>query len=466
VRLKALILLLLLAPALSWAACTGSSPSWTCSTWSDFKSCIESGHSECSGFQDGDTVTLAAGSYTATSTITITDPVVVSGGGVFGITYVTDQNEDGTWPTLTAAPVEDGTWPVTVTDSSNTVAFRIQASDGDEIHIRGFKFTGTWSTDHYIGGVINIYYTNEASKWIIHDNYANAEGRYIAGARASRGGLIYYNYVEDAGTGTMGISIKETEGISPGSGGYCATRMMDTPNFGGSNWTFIEDNVWNSSTAQVGSSAVDFSYGARVVMRYNYFWNNFISVHNITHDNVRGCLAGEFYGNTVKDSNTSPSVGVSSAYGIRSGTHLIHDNTIDGIQYLTTIFQERKDADSTWLDCDPGVNPWDGTDWCLDQPGRAKASGNTFTFGGSPASTIQDQASYPIYIWDLTLLNSTGALSDSHPYTTVDEDYFYCNSNCTEGDDYPSGYTPYTYPHPWRGVAHSSQGVGGTVGWN
>lgn len=423
-----------LCPFASWADCIDQSSSWTCNTWIDLKSCVEGEHSTCDSFQDGDTINIAPGLYSTTSEILITDPITINGGGAFAVI-------DGDPPT------ENGTWPV-ILNGNGGRAFVIQGSSGDEIVITGIKFTGSWDNNHYVGGSVHVSNSNKTSKWIIHDNCINASGRFIAAACARRGGLIYKNYIQDSGTGTLGIAVKEITELNPKSGGYCAQKMMDAPNWGGSDFTFIEDNVWKSSTVQTGSSAIDFSYAAKVVIRYNYFYNNFISIHNITHDYVRGCIGAEAYKNTWKDSDPSPDSGISSAYGIRSGTHLFHNNTVDGLQFPATIYQERKGAANTWLNCNP-ANPWDGTTWCLDQPGRAESQGSNFSF--NPASSdIQEQVLWPIYLWDLNLVNNTGSLTVTHPNMTENVDYYFCDSNCTEGTDYPPGYTTYTYPHPWR----------------
>ena len=362
-------------------------------------------------------------------------------------------NGGGTYAVTGTPPLDAGTWPVEINGDGTRNAFTFEASAGEKVVIKGIKFTGTWPGSGYDGGAIRATYNNNTAIWIIHDNLWTGSGRAIAILKANRGGLIYNNYFNDTSGGTLGIAIKEITEINPKSDGYCATLMMEAPNWGGSNFTFIEDNTWYSTVPQTGESVIDYSFAAKVVARYNYFYNGFMSIHNITNDYVRGHLASEIYENTLSASGAS-----NWLVSIRSGTVLIHDNTLDANYYhLATIYMERTGADNTWGSC-ASANPWDGNGTpdgypCLDQPGRAEANGSSFTFDPD-TSNIQPQELWPIYMWD----NTNSSVTESSDYFTEDVDYYICASGCVEGTDYPSGYTPYTYPHPLRGEYRGFQG--------
>ena len=77
-------LLILGLPKIMFAACTGSSPTWTCTTgtsWADIETFIEGG-----SYSDGDTINIEAGTYTGSSTITIPSDksVTITGNSVAG----------------------------------------------------------------------------------------------------------------------------------------------------------------------------------------------------------------------------------------------------------------------------------------------------------------------------------------------------------------------------------------------
>ena len=369
--------------------------------------------------------------------------MVIDGGGEYAITGS---------PPIT----ESGTWPVELQASGGVSAFQISASVNDEITIAGIKFTGTWPSGY--SGCIDLPYTNQTANWIIHDNYWTGTDGYSIGARrANHGGLIYNNYFHTTSSLARSIRIKEMESYTIVSGGHCSIMATETPGWGGLNFTFIEDNTFFATSVLTGSAAIDSSFQAKVAIRYNYFYNNFISIHGITDNRVRGNLASEIYNNT-----TSASAASNWILSLRSGTALVHSNAL-GENYvsLATIFLERA-AESDWGGC-ADANPWDGTGDptgypCLDQPGRAEANGSNFTFSPD-TSDIQPQTLWPIYFWD----NSNSTVLETDDYFAENTDYYICSSSCVEGTDYPSGYSLYTYPHPLRGEDGANISIPGSV---
>src|SRR5215471_6098168 len=72
--LGVLFILLAVRPIHAWSACSGSSPNLTAPTWDDVASC----HWVAA---DGDTITVAPGSYTVTTPTAITKYVTILAGG-------------------------------------------------------------------------------------------------------------------------------------------------------------------------------------------------------------------------------------------------------------------------------------------------------------------------------------------------------------------------------------------------
>src|SRR5689334_6895784 len=76
--LAVLIILFTVRPTHAWAACSGSSPNLAAPTWDDVASC----HSVAA---NGDTITVAPGTYTVTTTTAITKYVTILGGGAVAL---------------------------------------------------------------------------------------------------------------------------------------------------------------------------------------------------------------------------------------------------------------------------------------------------------------------------------------------------------------------------------------------
>jgi len=76
------LIALLLVPTYSWAACTGSSPTWSSTAdYASVNSCVSSA-SPC------DTINVSAGPATWSSVLTINKPIKLIGAGV-GSTLIT-----------------------------------------------------------------------------------------------------------------------------------------------------------------------------------------------------------------------------------------------------------------------------------------------------------------------------------------------------------------------------------------
>src|SRR5215467_10736163 len=77
--LAVLFIVFAVPPIHAWAACSGSSPNLTAPTWDDVASC----HSVAA---NGDTITVAPGTYTVTTSTAITKYVKILAGGAVTLT--------------------------------------------------------------------------------------------------------------------------------------------------------------------------------------------------------------------------------------------------------------------------------------------------------------------------------------------------------------------------------------------
>lgn len=439
-KLFILTIIFLFIPFLAWAACTGSSPTWTCSSWSDLESCVEGSHTACSGFQDDDTITLNA-SVTANSTITITDPMRITGGGTCN-----DRDETADGCGEVAQP--GGTWPVTITVSGGIDAFQISGDVAtDEIIIGGFEFVGSCDDHAWAGGCINLSARNTSSEWQIHNiKFNNTSGRAIGSYKTNKGGLIYKCYILNG----RSFRMHDTPAFNNSSGDYTLQLLTEEPNWGGSDFTFIEDCSFYATTSAAGSSQIDSSGGSKLVIRYNYFYNTWISSHGLTFGTGTPTLGWEVYENTFTGTGTA-----NWPISFRSGTALVYDNDTNSSHYISSFIRFYVERSGNWGSPSTS-NAWDGSgtggDPYFGQPGSSQSSGSTFNISGN-TSDILPLTLWPIYIWDNT--GKTNISNGATTYLSEDTDYYSCTSSCVEGTDYPTGYSGYTYPHPWQSRSES-----------
>jgi hypothetical protein len=105
-------------------------------------------------------------------------------------------------------------------------------------------------------------------------------------------------------------------------GGQGHESWADYPYFGTRNFFFFEDNsVYGNGLVPV-SGASDASFGARFVIRHNY-WENARPGWHGTEGRNRGTRAAEVYNNTSYWT-------IAPSASARSGNALYHDNTWDG----------------------------------------------------------------------------------------------------------------------------------------
>lgn len=400
-------------PHLSFAACAGSSPTWTA------VSCNASAINDCvSAASPGDTINIPEGTCTWTCTtscpsVSIKKPLNLIGAGE-GSTVIIDNSTTG-WQKN----------PLTISYTSDTAT---------STRISGFTF------QHSVGGqdgdgAIQLWAWGTGPHSIRIDHLTvNGVQRWLHAGGTNIKGLL------------DNLTVTSSALLFDGS---CDSEWTHTWTMGTDDAWYIEDSTFNF--VQWADGITDCRCGARYVFRHNTvnmpsnssFQGYLVGNHGYDTSN-RSCMGQEIYENTF--TNNGPTY--PSAVQYRGGTGVVFNNTILGsnwnpplqITYYRSCAGFTADAKGM---CD-GTHGTDGNvdhGWpCRDQIGRA---GN--------------QASVPLYEWDncrdatcssggkpvhFTLYNGyTGDCSYLGSYhVKSSRDYF----NNTK----KPGYTPYPYPYP------------------
>ncbi len=457
-------------------ACSGSSPNWTASSWTDIQTCHDGG-----GFVDGDTITVTSGSYTATTGQFLTFSKyfkLVAGGGSVTITDNTCAGActggSTTENLMTITESTAGSTQIgTATCSNLPSACNAPSTSGTQWIQAGFHFVQGTAIHSNPNGVIRIN-DNSGGKPIIiagNDYQSGGSGDFII-AVVNRG-LIYAN----------------SETGFPG-GGNCLNNVAFVRHkiSSGNSWTTVSHfgtadtngdlNLYIEANTLINAmEGVDVDDNARTVMRYNWLINSGTITHGVDTSAIGG-RSIEFYGNTfIFDQSNQPGCGggiypanVNSVFYIRGGTALVHDNVIPSITGGTwgaksavsfTVEELRRNGGSygCWSSVG-GSNPGAG------YPSPRNAGWGWITGATQAGTTGVFQDLEPIYLWsntgtgnydtpsipDFSLGDGASCQSQgigSAPYPSS-SDYIIANRDFYTSTAKP-GYTAYTYPHPLAG---------------
>ena len=367
----------------------------------------------------GGTVQIPAGTFTWTAGINIPKVITVAGAGA-GSTVIKDNFQNGTLVTLNAAATLAGVGMEDISGQSG-----------------GF------------GG--GVFVSVEVGSTRIHDcNFVGSGGSVgkLVLYRAN-GGVMWNCSFSDQDNNDEGINFKvQGSSAPPASAEWSDHNYLGARDSTGLKNTYIENCTFNNMTLQ----ALDVDDNSRVVIRYCTFNNSGMTSHGC-ETSPFGLRHAELYKNTFVFS-TSGNTPDGKSYPLnlnwwifqRGATMFVHDNVIPAI------------SSSTWGD---------------------KTSFNLAVYSIQRASnSIACQTNYPAY-------RQIGQDFNGSSYYTLG-DWFWNNSGSgatvvrlddyspdqcgnglkvanfvASGRDYfvnagaPSGYSPYTYPHPLRGGSAS-----------
>jgi len=433
-RISVSLSALLLAPVVSWAACTGRSPTWSSTPdYASVSRCVRNAGG-------GDTINVRSGSATWHSSLTINKGIKLIGAGV-GNTLIT----------------RGASTIIVINNPPNTNLLRIS----------GFTFeVGNGGNE---GGAIGMSCSEAAgdAKWNIridHNLFTTPSGTcttghcyiYNGGCR----GVIDNNTFEKAEY-PLGVGVS---GDFPG-----ATAWANHPDlvFGAANDNlYIEDNIFNDEATTI----TDCDEGGRYAFRYNTFnpknaMYPFLDTHG-GKGGVYSCMGVEIYGNQFN--NPGGEVHGNQSGGRSAGHHnwgvngYIQISDAEGCPVLqrellneTYYFLNRDDTgaligtgESADVEC--GWMATENRDWWQDNTSCiAPNICSTITTGvgcgtlaNLPASCTTGTA---FWVTTQSCTDLTGMVG-RNPSTPISGTLY----KCTAPNTWTAFYTPYTYPHPLR----------------
>jgi hypothetical protein len=359
----ALLLCLVSRPV--FAACTGSSPTWTCATWADLETLVEG-----ASLVNGDTVNVSAGALTGDTLIVVpaAKRITLTGAGA-GSTVVTMSG---------SGELDLGT------SDSSVSGFTFQASTS----------IGTYLSADGDGAVGRIHHNAFINTYTSNQRCVYLEG---GSSRPHPVYLVDNNTFQNCRVslaGDVSMSFGEQYWESPGDG-FGPVRSSVTQF---SQCVYVEENAF---TYTQGGNAVETDYGGCMVVRFNTFNGS-----GEAHQHGTGVLATEhppgrvleFYHNDCQLEGTN-----NSCAWFRSGTGVILGNSVHSSYGSPFQFdvQGRSMAGGTCATtssgCADGLQPEDGNvgsgsaypgdGWPLfSQPGYGAYSGE-YTPGTYPGQT-------------------------------------------------------------------------------
>lgn len=235
-----------------------------------------------------------------------------------------------------------------------------------------------------------------------------------------------------------------------------------TPSFHGEAGqnVFIEDNKF-VATSITTNHAILSGWGGSYIFRCNKVtdsggnntYKDMVDVHGYGHGtNRRGGRAAEVYGNYFDNRNySSRTINLRSGSGrifanrwINSSTYIgLTDYRMIGLGLSMAYPTNTADCSTNSANCASSAEATCCSDHegypCCDQIGRGQDLG-----GASRQETD------PYYFWDNK--TTTGADISITPSTGTPANFIQKNRDFYNGSP-PTGYTPYTYPHPARGIS-------------
>jgi hypothetical protein len=397
---------------------------------------------------DGDTITIPPGSFTWTTTVTISKGITLQGAGL-SASHIIDQGSGG-------------------------AALRVTCSAAHFVRVTGLEFIK--STAHP-SGMVQFGGGSSGGRNEVGFRFDNCKLNFpTTGGRGvySVGifGLIDHNSIVVSGPGSQQSISVDGSSINTDGGFTPWTRPLT---LGTDKAVSIEDNTFDYTGNDQAEDSIDAYSGARVVVRHNTFLSISQGFHGTDSGSNRSPHSFEIYNNTYIN-NSSHTI---RALTVRGGTGVIWGNTYGGSHgswYGVTLQYFRATAPgSAWRQCDGTVWQLGSTDVSTEASRTCSVNGGvgfnnvdketlgpwggnyTRGFDGTglhgypgrdqPGFTT-GQVSSPIYIWNQSPDFGAGPWAGGNP-----ADQALLATFIVEGRDYfrntpRPGYTPYVYPHP------------------
>jgi len=462
-----LIALLLFIPSLTWAACTGSSPTWTTdgNEWADVQECMAE-----DTFTAGDTVNVIAGDGTATwGAVTITKGVQLIGPGATNLTLGATR------------------FTYTPSDTALNANFRIT----------GFDIVCIVPGVNCILLTTPNYATPQTKVIIDNNTFTRADETTIALLKVS--GLFWGVFTKNTINGNGHMDIYPGDNSCDWLSAIADEDNVETYSVvpGSARNFYVEDNVFTGHIV-----AASGGQGGRYCFRYNtYVWDSptthpspWFDFHGNQSTVPAGSVLAEIYGNKLSGTMN----GSGDGYQARGGTYRIFNNLV--LNYNFSMSNREETCDSVSCSGAYVQKIHDSYNWANISNGKPA----TFSLvNGCPADPITANKDFFNYTTKTDGSEGTGCGSTLPGTCTFDEasgtgpGYWVtdqsCSSistyvgastdvtggernhaikiegtlyKCTADNTWTASYTPYAYPHPLRGgdtTAPTNQQAGNSI---
>ncbi len=443
---------------------------------------------------DGAVINIPAGSCTWTAPVTYKQ--------AFSTTIAGKSTTTGTCAPGGSCTATDGT---VITANTGGTALTVTTAAGKSFRMTGLTVNTTAGAAPAYGA-ITINGSSTAVR-VDHNHFNDQTSGDHTIQTDAFSGVFDHNLFDSANQ----ANIMFFQSSNYGPDGNANQVFTQPENFGGSNFIFMENNLF-----QNGAFVFDCDYGARMVLRYNIVGTNTrLQTHGVgSGQQRRGCRTMELYGNTFTFSSNPQTSNFAFLLMLEGGTGLIWNNTVTGfLQFIhedtprtnnSTYTQTATPNGFGYCGSTLGPSSWDGNTNtsgypCLDQVGRGAGDLLTGSFPNlinSTTGTIAwpHQALVPYYAWGNTVnvvpQNPTHYWTNFDSVSAENRDYYLqlpnideptatfngaagigqgllsarpssCTPNvaywatdtntlyqCSATNTWKAYYTPYTYPHP------------------
>lgn len=440
-----LSVLMIFAPTISWAACGGSSPTWTAAdcSYAEVKACHD-------GATAGDTINVPACSETTwATTLTITKGILLIGAGA-GETNIKRGATNGLF---IFNPTDYDT-----NASMRISGFTINCDDGMCIYIGPSGLTGKQAP-----------FTVQDKFRMDHNVFTNMGGNAIWNKGVAYGVIDNNTMTHTSGS----YPIKNDPQVINSYHWWTDSPQKDYQ-IGSNKNMYFEDNVINLGGSGDNICA-ECQYGGRYAFRYNTINTtipsySFFEMHGAqgSGDDMPSCFGAEVYGNNITATNDDIIL-----FKTRGGQSVIFGNSGNSVagQWEVVAYTSLTVCGAE-DECKEAVH--DSFQW----QNRLNYTGNLAETSASGSLTCCELTNRPLAGRDLVGEDSTQAITygtlANLPATCTKYQGYWATSQslsnltnyvgvnpttplsgtlyqCTATNTWTEIYTPYTYPHPLRG---------------